>query len=182
MQYMDIFSYLNGGSALVYFAACLLCGLQLCFDIFSQRRHANTMLSKIVGSSLLIMSCSAVCYILSDLLTGQPVLYRIGTSLDIFVFIGYATSGYVLYTNNEPSRGKLIALASPFVLLAILNLCVPSWYNQLFFLGAAIMFVYFICFGVSLLRRERLLGDLFKVIQNFFYHTHTSLTRLNNIP
>jgi len=158
---IDTITYLCGISNTIYATVCLLCGLQLCFGIFSQRRQANTYLSRILGTCLLIMFVSAVCYLLPNLLPTLDFLYRIGTSIDIVVFIGYTMMGYALYTNNEPSKVKLIALASPFVLCAILNICFPDRLTILFFVAAAVLFAYYIFFGIALQRREHLLGDIY---------------------
>jgi len=158
---IDMITYLCGISNAIYAVVCLLCGLQLCFGIFSQGRQVNTYLSHILGSCLIVMFVSGVCYLLADMLPQSGYLYRIGASIDIFIFIGYAMMGYALYTNNEPSRGKLIALASPFALGAILNICFPDWLTILFFVAAGILFAYYIYFGVALQRRESLLGDIY---------------------
>jgi len=158
---IDIITYLSGISNAIYACTCLICGLQLCFDIFSQHQHANTYLSRILGSCLIVMFVSAVCYLLSDILPDADYLYRIGTSIDIVVFIGYTMMGYALYTNNEPSKSKLTALASPFEVCAILNICFPNWLTLLFFVAAAILFAYYIYFGVALQRREHLLKDIY---------------------
>jgi len=158
---IDIIAYLSGISNAIYAFTCLMCGLQLCFGIFSQGRHANTYLSRIAGSCMLVMSVSGVCYLFSDVLPQSDLWYRIGTSIDIFIFIGYAMVGYALYTNNESSRGRLIALASPFAVCAILNICFPNWLTVLFFVAAAILFAYYIWFGVALQGREHLLKDLY---------------------
>jgi len=158
---IDIITYLSGISNAIYAFTCLMCGLQLCVGIFSQHRHANTLLSQILGSSLLIMTVSAICYLLSTLLPDAAFLYRIGTSIDIFIFTGYTMVGYALCTNNEPSKLKLIALASPFAICAILNICFPNYLTVLFFVAAAILFAYYIYFGVAIQRRERVLDDLY---------------------
>lgn len=158
---MDIITYLSGISNAIYAVVCLLCGLQLCFGIFSQRQHTDTLLSQLMGTCLLVMCGSAVCYLLSDLLPDLGYWYRIGASIDMFIFIGYAMMGYTLYTNNEPSKGKLLALASPFVVCTILNICFPEWLTILFFVAAGILFVHYIYFGVAIQRREHLLGDLY---------------------
>jgi len=158
---IDPVIYLSGISNAIYAVVCLLSGLQLCFGIFSQRRLANTYLSRIMGSCMLVMSVSAVCYLLSDILPDAGYLYRIGTSIDIFIFIGYTMMGCALYTNNEPSRGKLIAMASPIAVCAILNICFPDWLTVLFFVAAAILFAYYIYFGIALQRRESLLKDIY---------------------
>jgi len=158
---IDLITYICSLSNAIYAAVCLLCGLQLCFGIFSQGRQVNTYLSRILGSCLMVMFVSGVCYLLSDLLPESDLLYRIGASMDIFVFIGYAMMGYALYTNNEPAKSKLIALASPFALCAILNICFPDWLTILFFVAAAILFAYYIYFGVALQRREHLLKDIY---------------------
>jgi len=158
---IDLITYLTGISNAVYAVICLLCGLQLCFGIFSQRQQANTLISQIMGTCLLVMFVSGVCYLLSDLLPEAEWLYRIGATIDIFVFIGYMMVGYALYTNNEPSRSKLIALASPFAVCAILNVCFPGWLAALFFVAAGILFAYYIYFDVALQRREHLLGELY---------------------
>jgi len=158
---IDIVTYLSGVSSTIYAVICLLCGLQLCFGIFTQHRRANTYLSNIMGCCLLILFGSAMCYMLSNLLPDAGYLYRIGASIDMFIFIGYAMMGYALYTNNESPKTKLIALASPFALCAILNTCFPDWLTVLFFVAEAILFTYFIYFGIALQRRERLLGDIY---------------------
>jgi len=156
----DIISYLSGISNAIYATICLLCGLQLCLGIFSQGRHANTVLSRILGTCMLVMFFSAVCYLLSEVLE-LDFFYRIGTSIDIFLFTGYAMMGYALYTNNEPSKARFIVLASPFVLCAILNMCFPACLEIPFFAAAAVLFTYFIYFGIALQRRERVLDDLY---------------------
>lgn len=157
----DTITYFSGISNAIYAIICLLCGLQLCFGIFSQRRQANTYLSRIFGSCLLVLFVSGVCYLLSRLSPDWSFLYRIGASIDMVIFIGYTMMGYALHTNNEPTRATLIILASPFVLCAILNICFPNWLTPLFFVAAAILFAYYIYFGVALQRREHLLGDIY---------------------
>jgi len=158
---MSLISYLTGISNAIYAFTCLMCGLQLCCGVFTQRQHANTYLSRILGICLIALSVSAVCYLLSDLLEELRLLYRVGESIDILLCIGYTMVGYALYTNNEPSRTRLIALASPFVLISILNICQPAWMDILFIVAVAILFAYYVYFGVGLQRRERMLDDLY---------------------
>jgi len=158
---IDLITCLSGISIAIYTFTCLVCGLQLCLGIFSQGRHSNTYLSRILGICMLVMTGSAVCYLLANLRPEFDWLYRIGTSIDIFVFTGYTIMGYALYTNNESPKAKIIALASPLVVCAVLTLCFPERLAALFFVAAAILFAYYIYFGIALQRRERLLKDIY---------------------
>jgi len=157
---MNNYFYINGICIAIYFTVCLLCGLQLSFGAFTQGHTRNPLLSRLVGSIFLVMSCSAVCYMLSALLDSE-LLMQTGVSIDIFMFTGIACVSYVLYSNNEPSKGRLAALAWPFVVIGVLNICFPEWLIFLFNLAALILLAQMIYFGIVFIRRERNLDDLY---------------------
>jgi len=159
MHIIEFYSYLSGMSAAIYFAVCLVCGLQLCFGIFSHRQASNRLLSRVLGGVFLVMSCSAVCYIISNLWNIES-LTHIGVTIDIFAFSGIACVAYILYSNNEPSKRWLAGLVCPFVLLGIMNICMDRQ-TVLFVTAALVLLIQMVYFGIIFIRRERHLDDLY---------------------
>lgn len=161
MQTFDTYTYFNGASAAIYFIVCLICGLQLCFDILKIHKHTDTLLSRMLGWCLLLMSCSAVCYILSDTFETMNLLLIVGYVIDLFMVVILASMSYVLYSNNKPSMKLLAAYTSPFILIVILFFVIPDARKWLFVGDMAMLAVLYLVRGIMLRRRELMLHDLY---------------------
>jgi len=160
METFDILTYLNGMAAAAYFLTCLVCGLQLCFDILGLKKPNN--ISRLTGTVLLCWSFSAVLYILSALVASLKFLYVIAISIDGLAFSGLAWEAHMLYSNRFPPKRKAILLASPYIIIVILRFFMPlSWCNRLPDIIMTILIIEYLHYGKNIRRHERELKDLY---------------------
>lgn len=161
MQTFDAYTYFNGASAAIYFIVCLICGLQLRFDILNIHKHTDTLLSRMLGWCLLLMSSSAVCYMLSDTFATLEPLLIMGYVIDLIMVAILASMSYELYSNNKPSLKALAAYISPFILIVILFFAMPDERQWLFIGDMAMLSVLYLVRGIMLRRRELMLHYLY---------------------
>lgn len=148
-------------AAAIYYFACVTSGLQLCFGLFVKDRRRNGVVSVLVGIIMLLMSCSAACYILSLLSVSLSVLEVIGTIVDLSLFALVAAAGYVVYSNNQPSARVLTAMSIPFIAIDLTYIFVHPVRDCMMDFSMLVLVLYYLFFGVSLFRKERLLEDLY---------------------
>jgi len=154
--------YYNGLAAGCCLIVYLLCGMQLCWSLFLQNCNTNKTLSRLLGYLFLGMACSVVCYIIS---TAHPELDstvgKAGRTIDNLMFAGIAIIAYVMYANNQPKRWILVLLAIPFVVISILNICLPDNIELMTSLAAGFLTLLYIAFGIACQKREKHLDDLY---------------------
>jgi len=162
MYSIESYSYLNGLAAGCCLIVYLLCGMQLCWNVFSQNCYANKTLSRLLGAVFIGLSCSVLCYIIS---TTAPELDSTigfaGRINDNLMFAGIASIAYVMYANNQPKKWILVLLTAPFVFIAILNICLPDMTETMTTLAAGLLTLIYIAFGIALQKREKHLDDLY---------------------
>jgi len=162
MYSIEPYSYINGLAAGCCLIVYLLCGMQLCWNLFSQNINANKTLSRLLGYVLLGMSCSVVCYIIA---TAHPELDntigKAGRTIDNLMFAGIASIAYVMYANNEPKKWILVLLTTPFVIISVLNICLPDHIELMTSLAAGFLTLLYITFGIACQKREKHLDDLY---------------------
>lgn len=161
MPTLSLFSYISGLADACYFAVCLVCGLQLCWHIFSPKPTSNLVIARIWGIMLLVIACNMVCYVVSEFVCRGGFLYLIARAVDFSIFIFCAYIVYFLYSNNQPSKRVLFFLTMPFVIIAITYVCLPHWYNYMVSAAVLISLCIYLWFGVSLFKREKHLGDIY---------------------
>jgi len=144
----------------MHFVVCLICGLQLCFDIFRIRRVSNTV-SHLAGIGLLMMSFCTLIFVLCDICVQVPSLWIYGLSFQYLTYAVFACIGHLLYSNNQVSIRSLSILSAPFVVFALLNLFLPPTRGILYYFAPVYLISLNIFFTVKLHQRERWLGDLY---------------------
>lgn len=161
MQTFDLLAYFSGMSAGLFFLASLICGLQLCFNIFGIRNTADNILSRLVGGIMLLMSCSTLCYILYDTFIPGSLPGIIGNTIDFIVFTVSTFVVYILYANILPSMRTIVTLSVPFLILAVINVCIPDFSEYLPDLATIILVIIYSYFGILLRHHEASLDDLY---------------------
>jgi len=167
MDNMDLYIYLGGIAASIYFAVCLLGGLLLCTNLLPIKSSYNVILSRLVGIILLLLSCSTVMYIIAyiDILFFSdafvPDLYNVGKSIDAVAFCLITCVGYLLYSNNQPKKPVLALLSMPFLLLLIAGLIFQVPYILLQRIADALMIALFIFFCYKFHLREKTLEHIY---------------------
>jgi len=161
MQTFDTIAYFSGMTAGVFFLTSLICGLQLCFNIFWTRKNENRILSHLVGAIFLLMSVSTICYIVYDTFFSNMTLLTVGSTIDYIMFCLSAVAAYVLYSGNCPTIRTIIILSVPFVILATINICFPDTGDYLLDAVILILILQYSFFAILLRRYEASLGDLY---------------------
>lgn len=161
MQTLDFFTYFSGMSAAFYLLACIVCGLQLCFGIFPFRANADLILSRSLGSILLLMLCSTICYIIGNFLPVKIALFLTASTIDFFVFAGLSVLGYYIYSDNRPERRALIALSIPFLAIAAINIAIPASRRSLLDAAMLILIAEYVFYALSIRLRERALDYIY---------------------
>jgi len=160
MQTIDTIVYFRGLSAAMHFVVCLICGLQLCFDIFGIRR-LFTKISRLTGVGLLMMAFCTLLFVLSDICERTASIGICGLSFQYLTYAVFACIGHLLYSNNQVKIRSLSILSAPFVLIAVMNLFLPSTRSVLYHLSIAYLIALNVFYAVALHRRERWLDDLY---------------------
>lgn len=160
MQTFDAYTYLNGMAIAAYFLVCLVCGLQLCFNVFNFREPNK--ITRLMGCVMLCWSFTGLLYIISGLVPSLQWFNWVGYTIDTLLFAGLAWSAYVLYANCLPKRRKAFLLALPYIIYAILIYCLPpslgKWLSDVTM--ATLVFQY-LHYARALHRHESELGDLY---------------------
>jgi len=157
---MSIYSYLNGISIAIYFAVCLLCGLQLVKHIFGYYRLSNSIVSRVLGSVLLTWACGALLYMTSAL-TEINGFAMVGCLIDVAAFAGLGCMAYVLYANQWPKLRTTLILSLPYGLIILFVVVYPHLFNEAFILVMACLLAQYLFYFRALHRREQLLDDLY---------------------
>lgn len=156
----DVYSYLNGMTAGLHFIVCLVCGLQLCFDIFNGKKPDN--ISRLAGGIFLCWSCGAAFYIVSDLVPSLHWLVTVGSAIDYLALIGIAFGAYMLYANELPPRRTALVLAVPYVLMvAAFCFVSSSWREQLPNVAMVVLVVQYFHYYNAIRRHEKNLKDMY---------------------
>jgi len=88
MPTFDPYTYINGMAAALYFIVCLVCGLQLCFNIFNVKEPNN--ITRLTGCIMLCWSFTALMYIISAIVPSLNWMYIAGDTIDILIFAAMA--------------------------------------------------------------------------------------------
>lgn len=148
-------------SAGFFFLVSLIFGLQLYFNIFGTKKSENNILSRLVGSILLLMSCSTLCYIIFDTFCPNLTLLMVGNTIDYILFCICAIVAYVLYANNLPTVRATVILSAPFAILAIINVFVPDARIYLLDIAVLTLILQYAYHMILLRHYEDSLGDLY---------------------
>jgi len=157
----DILTYFSGMSAGFFFLTSLICGLQLCFNIFGAKKCENKILSHFVGTVMLLMSFTTIFYIIYDTFCPNLALLIIGNTFDYIIFCVIAVAAYVLYANNHPTIRTSVVLSLPFVILAIVNISVPDTRKYLLDVAVFTLILQYVYFAILLRNYENSLNDLY---------------------
>lgn len=159
---IEVYSYVNGMSAAIYFFASVICGLQLCFGIFRPGTASNDVLSRTLGTILLLMSCSTACYVLSGIIVVRgSMLVLTASTIDFIIFAGLSCLGNIIYANNQPRVRSLVLYSLPFVITTFVNAIFPSARTFLLDIAVLMVIAEYIHFVFLIRKYERTLEDLY---------------------
>jgi len=161
MQTFDTLTYFSGMSAGIFFFTGLICGLQLCFNIFGTGKRDNIILAQPVGAIMLLMSCSTICYIVYDSFFPNPTLLLAGNTIDYAMYCLSALAANVLYAGNRPTTRAIIILSVPFLILATINIFVPATREYLPDAVILTLILQYAYYAVLLRKYEDSLDDLY---------------------
>jgi len=157
----DLLTYFSGMSAGFFLLTSIFFGLQLCFNIFWSKKSENIILSHFVGTIMLLMSCSTICYVIFASICPNLTWLIVGNTFDYIIFCVSAVAAYVLYANNRPTIRTVIILSLPFVILAIIDICVPDTRKYLLDLVILILILQYAYYAILLRHYEDSLSDLY---------------------
>jgi len=161
IQTLDFFTYFNGMCAAFYLMACMVCGLQLCFNIFRSRTQSDPVLSSSLGAILIFMFCSTVCYTVGNFLPENIALYLTASTIDFLVFAGLAVLGHYIYSDNRPDKRIITVLAVPFMAIAVINIAFYGSCEFLLDVAMLILIAEYIFYASSIRRRESVLDYMY---------------------
>lgn len=160
MQEIDIYSFLYGMASAAYFVVCLVCGLQLCFNIFNIKEPNG--ISRLAGYVMLGWSLTCLLYTFYTLIPSLLWMCMVGYTIDTLLFAALAWGAYTLYANRLPQKRIAFILAFPYIIYTILLFCLPysilKWLPDVIMATLVIQYLYF---ARALRRHERELDDLY---------------------
>jgi len=161
MDVSDLNLYFNGMAVAIYFITCLVCGLQLRFDIFGVNRLSNVVISKSVGLALLVMSLGSLCYILSTVSDSMAFWEIIGNVVDLGMMIMICGVGHIICCDEKPSLRSQILVALPFAVIAVLYFLDKPFSKYLPDVSMLVVVSQFVYYWFLTSRREKMLDNLY---------------------
>lgn len=156
----DVYSYLNGMTAGLHFIVCLVCGLQLCFNVFNGKKPDS--ISRMAGGIFLFWACGAVLYMISDLVSPLHWLVMVGAAIDYLALIGMAFGAFMLYANVFPPKRIALLLAAPYILMVAVFCFVPlSWRELLPNAATACLVAQYFYYSKAIRRHEKNLDNMY---------------------